>query len=77
MEETIVTLEEQPDTSWKMQAMVIGGVVGALVGVGAAYLLSRRAEQQGSQLSITPQKGLQLGVLLAGLVRSILKLGEG
>ena len=77
MEENgIISLETQPDTSWKTQTLLIGGVVGALVGVGAAYLLSKRAEQKGTPLSITPGKGVQLGVLLAGLLRSILSLGE-
>ena len=55
MEENgIISLETQPDTSWKTQTLLIGGVVGALVGVGAAYLLSKRAEQKGTPLSITP-----------------------
>jgi nitrate reductase gamma subunit len=77
MEETQITVEEtQPNNSWKIQALVIGGVLGALVGVGAAFLLTRRAEQKGTQLAVTPRKGMQLGVLLAGLLRSIVSLGE-
>jgi nitrate reductase gamma subunit len=75
MEETQMEVS-QPDNSWRLQTLVIGGVLGALVGLGAAYLLSKRAEQKGTQLSITPRKGVQLGVLLAGLLRSILSLGE-
>jgi len=75
-EEAIVLVEEEADDSWKFQTLVIGGVLGLLTGVGAAYLLSRRAEQKGTRLSITPTKGVQLGVLLAGLLRSILSLGE-
>jgi hypothetical protein len=72
----IISLEERADSSWKMNTLLIGGVLGALVGVGAAFLLTKRAEQQGSKLSITPGKGVQLGVMLAGLLRSILTLGE-
>ncbi len=67
---------EAPDNSWKLKTLLIGGAIGALVGVGAAFLLTKRAEQQGKQLAITPGKGVQLGVMLAGLMRSILSLGE-
>jgi hypothetical protein len=75
-ENAIIALEEHPDDSWKAKTLVIGGVVGMLTGLGAAYLLTKRAEQKGTPLSIGPGKGVQLGVMLAGLLRSILSLGE-
>ena len=75
-ENTIIPVENQPDESWKMQTLVIGGALGMLVGLGGAYLLTKRAEQKGTKLAITPGKGVQLGVLMAGLLRSILSLGE-
>jgi nitrate reductase gamma subunit len=75
-ENAVIPVEDRPDDAWKIQTLVIGGVLGMLTGLGAAYLLTRRAEQKGTQLAITPTKGVQLGVLLAGLLRSILSLGE-
>lgn len=75
-EKVIVSVEEQPDDSWKLKTLIIGGVVGMLTGLGAAYLLTKRAEQKGTSLAITPVKGVQLGVMLAGLLRSIVSLGE-
>ena len=75
-ENAIVSVENQPDNAWKIQALVVGGVVGALVGLGAAFLLARNAEKKGTQLAITTRKGMQLGVLLAGLLKSIVSLGE-
>ena len=75
-ENAIIAVDDQPDESWKIQTLVIGGVLGMLVRLGGAYLLTKRAEQKGTPLSITPGKGVQLGVLLAGLMRSILSLGE-
>ena len=74
MEETEIV--EARDDMWKVKTLLIGGALGALVGVGAALLLTKRAEQKGQTLAITPAKGVQLGVLLAGLLRSILSLGE-
>ena len=75
-ENAIVSVEDQPDQSWKIRTLVVGGVLGLLAGLTGAYLLTKRAEQKGTPLAITPGKGVQLGVLLAGLLRSILSLGE-
>ena len=75
-ENEMINSEDQPDNSWKIQTLVIGGVLGLLVGLGGAYLLTKRADQNGTKLAITPGKGVQLGVLLAGLLRSVLSLGE-
>jgi nitrate reductase gamma subunit len=76
MEETEITTETVPDTSWKAKTLLIGGALGALVGVGAAFLLTKRAEQKGERLSMTSGQGVKLGMLLAGLLRSILTLGD-
>ena len=76
MEETEIVEATHPDNSWRLSPLLIGGVIGALVGVGAAFLLTKRAEQKGQSLTMTPAKGVQLGVMVAGLLRSILSLGE-
>lgn len=68
--------EKEVDASWKTKTLLIGGVIGALTGLGAAYLLTRRAEKKGEPLAITSGQGLKLGVLVAGLLRSILSIGE-
>ena len=75
-ENAIAPAEEQVDNSWKIKTLVIGGVLGLLTGLGAAYLLTKRAEQKGTSLTISPGKGVQLGVMIAGVLRSILSLGE-
>jgi gas vesicle protein len=76
MDELNNSVTPEPDQSWKMKTLLIGGALGALVGVGAAFLLTQRAEQQGKTLAISPTKGVQLGVMIAGLLRSILNLGD-
>ena len=37
-----IILESESNSTWKIQALIIGGVVGALIGVGGAYLLTDR-----------------------------------
>ncbi len=68
--------EEQMDDLWKIKTLVIGGVLGLLTGLGAAYLLTKRAEETGTSISFSPGKGVQLGVVLAGLLKSVQRLGE-
>jgi len=64
------------DENWKFRTLLVGAVVGALTGLGAAFLLTRRAEERGEPLAITSKEGLKLGVLIAGLLRSVVSLGE-
>jgi len=76
MEENAIIEQPEANNTWKVKTLVIGAALGALTGLGAAYLLTKRAEQTGQQLTITPGKGVKLGVLIAGLLRSVLSLGE-
>jgi hypothetical protein len=76
MEENPIIETPETNNTWKVKTLLIGAALGALTGLGAAYLLTKRAEQKGQSLAITPGKGVKLGVLIAGLLRSILSLGE-
>lgn len=63
--------------NWRPKVLVIGAVAGALVGLGAAYLLAQNAENQGRAPSLSPGEGVRLGLLVLGLLRSVATLGEG
>ncbi len=63
--------------NWKPKALLIGAVIGAAVGVGAAYLFVQQAEREGETPSISPGEGVKLGLLVLGLLRSVAGLGEG
>jgi hypothetical protein len=76
MEELELSKQTKSSSSWRATTLITGGLLGALVGVGAAILLVKRAEQKGLPLVITPAKGVQLGVMVAGLLRSVLSLGD-
>lgn len=62
---------------WKPKVLIIGAVLGALVGLGAAYLLTQNPPKDGGPPKITAGEGVKLGVLVMGLLRSVAQLGEG
>ncbi len=68
---------EQNEPNQKAKTLLIGAVVGALVGVSAAYLLIQRAEKENGNLQIGTGEGIKLGLLVLGLLRQVAQLGEG
>jgi hypothetical protein len=60
----------------KTRIIFFGTLIGAVTGLIAAMLLSRRAEKNQSGTAITTGDGFKLGVLIIGLLRAIASLGE-
>jgi hypothetical protein len=56
--------------------LLFGALIGAFTGLVAAMLLKRRAEQTGSEVSLTAGDGMKLGMLVFGLLRAISSLGD-
>ena len=65
----------ESDTSWKARTLFVSALVGAVTGIGAAYLLVRRAEQDQDTPMLTTGDGISLGLLVLGLLRQIARLG--
>ena len=59
--------------SWKTRTLILGGLIGALTGLGMAILLVRRAEQQGERPKLGTGEGMKIGMTLLGLLRQISK----
>jgi hypothetical protein len=73
-------VETNPRSNWKTKMMLLGGIAGALVGVGAAYLYVRSvdAEQGGQALAprpVKPTAAVSVGLSVLGLLRQIASLG--
>jgi gas vesicle protein len=60
----------------KSSTILFGTLIGAVTGLAAAILLTRRAEKNQSETAITTGEGLKLGVLVFGLLRAIASLGD-
>ena len=65
------------DTSWTGQVLAIGAVLGALTGLGAAYLLIQRAKKRAEPPNLNASEGIKLGLLVFGLLRQVAMLGSG
>jgi hypothetical protein len=62
---------------WRTKAYIIGGVVGTLVGVGAAYLYVASAEQQEETPKMHPGEAVGIGLAILALLRQIAGLPDG
>jgi hypothetical protein len=64
---------------WRTQIFVLGGVVGAVLGLVSAYLYVRSAEEEhGGGAPATPgaRDALRLGASVLGIVRTITEWGR-
>ena len=57
--------------------MVIGAVLGAVLGAGAAYLLVQRAEGEDGKVNVSAGDGLKIGATVIALLRQVAALGDG
>ncbi len=60
--------------NWKRNVVIFGAVLGAVIGVFAARMLVKEAEENDNESALTAGKGLQIGMLVLGLLRQITNL---
>ena len=65
-------------SNWRTRAMLAGGVLGSLIGVGAAYLYVRATEEtseDGTPRRMATREAVKLGMALLAIVRQLAELG--
>jgi Co/Zn/Cd efflux system component len=62
---------------WRTKAFLIGGAVGALLGLGAAYIYVNSVEKEGAPPEIQPTEAVGIGLALLAVLRQIATLHEG
>jgi hypothetical protein len=65
------------ELGWRQRAFIIGGVVGALLGLGAAYIFVNSAENSGDTPEVTPGTAVTIGLSLLALLRQVAAIAEG
>jgi hypothetical protein len=60
----------------KTKTLIIGTGVGALIGLAGSFLLTRRAQETGTEITVSTGDGIRLSVMIIGLLRAIAALGE-
>ena len=66
---------EQQQNTWKMKALIIGGVVGLAAGVIAALIFIQRAEMSQDRPKLSAGEGVKVGIGVLGVLRMISDLG--
>jgi hypothetical protein len=62
--------------TWQPKAIALGTLLGALVGLGGAYLLVQRNKSSETTPQVSGGELLRLAILALGLVKSVAELGE-
>ncbi len=62
--------------NWKNKTLIIGGIVGLLSGVFAAYLLIQRNSENIETPKISAGDGVKVGLGVLGVMKLIADLGE-
>jgi hypothetical protein len=65
---------EKKITNPKPIILAIGGLVGAVMGLGAAFLLIQRAERENRTPSLSPAEGIKLGLVALGAMKQVAQL---
>ncbi|MEP7358271.1 MAG: hypothetical protein ABI847_13580 [Anaerolineales bacterium] len=65
------------ESDWRTKAFVVGGVVGALLGLGAAYIYINAAQESDDAPELTPGTAVTIGLSLLALLRQVAAIAEG
>ncbi|MBI3763630.1 MAG: hypothetical protein HY260_17445 [Chloroflexi bacterium] len=68
---------DTPGLDWRTKAYIIGAALGAVVGVGAAYLYVHSSEEDGRPPELQPTEAVGIGLAIIAALRQIANLHAG
>jgi len=67
----------EENNDWKTKTLILGAIIGALIGLGTGYLLTKSAEESGGQPpQISTGDAIKATLGIIGVVRGIVALGD-
>ena len=61
--------------NWKPKVVIVATAIGALIGLGTAFLLISRLEED-EKLEVSPAQGVKLGLAGLTFLRTVTQLGD-
>ncbi len=71
--ETLENVTVNPNP--KPKILILGGLIGALMGLGAAYLFIQRTEREERTFSLSPGEWIRMGLVALGAMKQFANLG--
>jgi hypothetical protein len=62
---------------WRTKAFLVGGAVGAMLGLSAAYIYVNSVEKEGAPPELQASEAVGIGLTLLAVLRQIANLHEG
>lgn len=62
--------------NWKSITFLVGGTIGLLSGLAAAYLIVKQREENGQELKLASSDGAKIGLGIVSLLRMISETGR-
>ena len=70
-DETAIT---ESRMNYETKILAVGSLIGALVGLGGAFLLIKNNERKGTELSVSAGEGVKLSLIIMALLRQVAEL---
>ncbi len=69
-------MSEMGHSNWRARAYLMGGLVGAMLGLGVAYIYVNAAEKSGDTPQLPPSEAVGIGLALLAVMRQIATMYE-
>jgi hypothetical protein len=66
---------DEKSSGWKTKTILIGGILGLLIGVIAAFLFVKNQPEDAEPRKLSSKQGMQLGLGVVSVIRQIVDLG--